>query len=60
MSNSRKSIKYIINETCKDIETTENYYISSTDETRKNATDSYENAINLDVIEEIIEYKISI
>ena len=44
----------------KDIETTENYYISSTDETRKNATDSYENAINLDVIEEIIEYKISI
>ncbi len=44
----------------KDIETTENYYISSTDETRKNVTDSYENAINLDVIEEIIEYKISI
>ena len=44
----------------KDIETTENYYISSTDETRKNVTDSYENAINLDVIKEIIEYKISI
>ena len=44
----------------KDIETTENYYISSTDETRKNATDSYENAINLDVIKGIIEYKISI
>jgi integrase len=44
----------------KDIETTENYYISSTDETRKNAKDSYENAINLDVIKEIIEYKISI
>ena len=44
----------------KNIETTENYYISSTDETRKNVTDSYENAINLDVIEEIIEYKISI
>ena len=44
----------------KDIETTENYYISSTDETRKNVTDSYENAINLDVIEEIIEYKIFI
>ena len=42
------------------IETTENYYISSTDETRKNVTDSYENAINLDVIKEIIEYKISI
>ena len=42
----------------KDIETTENYYISSTDETRKNAKDSYENAINLDVIKEIIEYKI--
>lgn len=44
----------------KDIETTENYYISSTDETRRNVTDSYENAINLDVIEEIIEYKIFI
>lgn len=44
----------------KDIQTTENYYISSTDETRKYVTDSYENAINLDVIEEIIEYKISI
>ena len=44
----------------KDIETTENYYISSTDETRKNVTDSYENAINLDVINVIIEYKISI
>ena len=44
----------------KDIETTENYYISSTDETRRNVTDSYENSINLDVIDEIIEYKISI
>ena len=44
----------------KDIETTENYYISSTDESRKNVTDSYENSINLDVIDEIIEYKISI
>lgn len=44
----------------KDIETTENYYISSTDETRKNVTDSYESTINLDVIDEIIEYKISI
>ena len=37
----------------KDIETTENYYISSTDETRKNVTDSYESTINLDVIDEI-------
>ena len=44
----------------KDIETTENYYISSTDETRRNVTDSYENSINLDVIDEIIEHKISI
>ena len=44
----------------KDIETTENYYISSTDETRRNVTDSCENSINLDVIDEIIEYKISI
>ena len=42
----------------KDIETTENYYISSTDETKKNVTDSYENAINLNVIEDIIKYEI--
>ena len=35
----------------KDIETTENYYILSTNETRKNVTDSYENTINLDVID---------
>ena len=35
----------------KEIQTTKNYYISSTDETRKNVTDSYENAINLDVID---------
>ena len=44
----------------RNVETTENYYISSTDETRKNVTDSYESNINLDVIDEIIEYKISI
>ena len=44
----------------KDIETTENYYISSTNETRKNVTDCYEDTLNLDVIDEIIEYKISI
>jgi len=44
----------------RNVETTENYYISSTDETRKNVTDSYESTINLDVIDEIIEYKISI
>lgn len=31
---------------------------STTDETRKNVTDSYENAINLEVIDEIIEYEI--
>ncbi len=41
----------------KDIGTTKNYYISSTDETRRNVTDSYEKAMNLDVIDEIIEYK---
>ncbi len=35
-------------------------YISSTDETRKNVTDSYESTINLDEIDEIIKYKISI
>lgn len=40
----------------KDIETTENYYISSTDETRKNVTESYENTINSDVVDEIIKY----
>ena len=38
----------------------DNTEIKSSDETRKNVTDSYENAINLDVIDEIIEYKISI
>lgn len=43
----------------KDIGTIEDYYISSADETRKNATDSCENVINLDVIGKIIEYKIS-
>ena len=37
----------------RNVETTENYYISSTDETRKNVTDSYESTINLDVIDEI-------
>lgn len=44
----------------KDIETTENYYISSTEETRKNVTDSYENTINQDIINEIVKYKVSI
>lgn len=44
----------------KDIETTENYYISSTEETRKNVTASYENIISSNIIDEIVEYKISI
>ena len=42
------------------IDSIDNMGASTTDETRRNVTDSYENAINLDVIEEIIEYKIFI
>ena len=40
------------------INNTDNMGASTTDETRKNVTDSYENAINLEVIDEIIEYEI--
>lgn len=39
------------------IETTENYYISSSEETRKEANDMLEKIINSDVIKEIINLK---
>ena len=38
--------------------TTENYYVSSTDESRKCATDAYDNMINSDIINDIVEYQI--
>lgn len=41
----------------RNIETTENFYISSTDETRKKANDVFEKMIQSDVIDKIISYK---
>ena len=42
----------------KNIETTENFYISSTEESRKYATDIYDSIIQSKTIKEIIKYKI--
>ena len=42
----------------KDVSTTENYYISSTSDTRKNATEVFDNLMKSDIIDEIVEYKI--
>ena len=42
----------------KNVETTENYYISSTSDTRKNATEVFDNLMKSEVIDEIVEYKI--
>lgn len=39
------------------IETTEDYYISSTEETRKKANELLENTIKLDMIDKIINFK---
>ncbi len=39
------------------IETTEDYYITSTEETRKKANELLENTIRLDVIDKIINFK---
>ena len=41
----------------RDVSTTENYYISSTSDTRKNATEVFDNLMKSDVIDEIVEYK---
>ena len=42
----------------RDVSTTENYYISSTSETRKNATEVFDKLMKSDIIDEIVEYKI--
>lgn len=41
----------------KNIETTENYYISSSDESRKEANDIFEKVIHSDIIDKISNYK---
>ena len=42
----------------KDIETTENYYISSTDENKKNVSNVFDRIMNSEVIKEVIKYGI--
>lgn len=42
----------------KNVETTENFYISSTDDSRKYATEVFDSIIKSDVINEIIKYEI--
>ena len=39
------------------VETTENYYISSSDETLKSSIKNFENNVQSDVINNIIKYK---
>ena len=43
----------------KDIETTENYYISSTDESKKNVSNVFDNLIRSETINNIIKYEIA-
>lgn len=43
----------------KDIETTENYYISSTDENKKNVSNVFDNLMSSETINNIIKYKIA-
>jgi len=43
----------------KDIETTENYYISSTDENKKNASNVFDNLMSSETINNIIKYEIA-
>lgn len=40
------------------VETTENYYISSNEETKKCANESFEQTVQSNVIDEIINYDI--
>jgi integrase len=40
----------------KNIETTENYYISSTSETRQNATEIFDKTTQSEIINEIINF----
>ena len=49
-----RDVAYILGH--RNIETTENFYISSTDETRKEASDVFEKMIQSDVIDKIIYY----
>ena len=43
----------------KDIETTENYYISSTNENKKNVSNVFDNLISSETINNIIKYEIA-
>lgn len=43
----------------KDIETTENYYISSTDDNKKNVSKVFDNVMKSDIINNIIKYEIA-
>ena len=43
----------------RDVSTTDNYYISSTSDTRKNATEVFDNLMKSEIIDEIVEYKIN-
>ena len=43
----------------KDIETTENYYISSTDENKKNVSNVFDNLMTSETIKNIIKYEIA-
>lgn len=42
----------------RNVETTENYYITSTDDAKKNAVNSFDQVINTDTISQIIKYKL--
>ena len=44
----------------KNIETTENFYISSTEDSRKYATDIFDDAIKSETINKVIKYKIDL
>ena len=44
----------------KNIETTENFYISSTQNTRKNATTVFDNITKSDIIDKVIKYDFDI
>lgn len=41
----------------RNVETTENYYISSTEKSKQLATDVFDKIIKSEIIEEIIKYK---
>ena len=43
----------------RNIETTENYYISSSKESRKEASDLFDNITRSEIIEKIVQYEIA-